>query len=197
MELNSFINLLIALIAITSTIVSYLIFRHAKDPEVVVYATPDEKRPSFIVLIIDNIGNSPAWDINFISTTQVPFRAFGGNSSQTSQVMKNGPLIHGIPYLGPNAKRILTLGNFEGIRQILGNEHVDITATYFSKPSLAFCKRKHLTISRIDIRSFECSNASDHNWDKKIADELAIMSSEIKRIRYVTENLQRTISEEE
>jgi hypothetical protein len=37
---------------------------------------------------------------------------------------------------------------------------------------LALKPRKHTTTSRLDIKSFEYSEASDHNWDKKIAEEL-------------------------
>jgi hypothetical protein len=76
MELSAFIVSLVAvIIATASTVISYLLFRDAKDPEVVVYASPDERRPSIINLIIENTGRSAGWDVTFKSSISVPQHA--------------------------------------------------------------------------------------------------------------------------
>jgi hypothetical protein len=194
-EFSAFIVSLVAvIIATTSTLISYLLFRDAKDPHVVVYADPDLKRPSVINLIIENTGRSAAWNVSFQSTKPVPQQAFGIEKAPKPAQMNRGPIVNGIPCFGPGSKRVITWGQFDGIRKGIDGEYLDITATYKSQPSLAFWKRTHQTISRIDIQSFENSDASDRNWDKKIAEHLEGIASEVKRLRAKPENALRVIS---
>lgn len=189
METSVFIISLVAvIIATASTLISYLLFRDAKDPQIFVYATPDHERPSVINLIIENTGRSPAWEVRFQSSKPVPKEAFGIEDARHPEPMDRGPLINGIPCLGPGSKRILTWGQFDGLRKGIGEGYLDITAIYSSYPALAFKPRRHKTVSRLDIMSFECSEASDHNWDKKIAKELKVISDTLSRMRASHEN---------
>ncbi len=107
--------------------------------------------------------------------------------------MNSGPLVNGIPCLGPGSKRVITWGQFDGIRQGIDGDYLDITATYQSQPSLAFWKRLHQTVSRIDIQSFENSDVSDQNWDKKIAEHLGVIASDLKRLQAKPENALRVM----
>jgi|TARA_R110001592_G_scaffold44562_3_gene143179 hypothetical protein len=193
-ELSAFIVSLVAvIIATTSTLISYLLFRDAKDPHVVVYADPDLKRPSIINLIIENTGRSAAWNVSFQSTKPVPQEAFGIENARKPASMNRGPIVNGIPCLGPGSRRVITWGQFDGIRQGIDGDYLDITSTYQSEPSLAFWKRAHQTVSRIDIQSFENFNVSDRNWDKKIAEQLEVIASEVKRLRAKPENALRVM----
>ncbi|MGM0582948.1 MAG: hypothetical protein ACQETL_19885 [Bacteroidota bacterium] len=189
MELSSFIISLVAvIIATTSTIISYLLFRDAKDPEVVTYTIPDERRPSIINLIIENTGRSSGWDVTFSSSKPVPQYAFGIENADQPKVMDHGPIVNGIPCLGPGSKRIITWGQYGGIRKGIGDGYLDITATYYSRPTLAFKRRKHVTVSRLDIKSFENTDVSDHNWDKKIAEQLEKIASSVSKMQSKPEN---------
>lgn len=190
------ISFVAVIIATASTLISYLLFRDVKDPEVVVYATLDERRPSVINLIIENTGRSAAWDVTFESSTPVPKEAFGIENAKHPEPMDSGPIVNGIPCFGPSSKRVITWGQYDGIRKGIGEGSFDIKATYFSHPSLAFKPRKHLTISRLDIKSFENSDASDHNWDKKIAEELKVIASTVSKIRTSPENALRVLQVE-
>jgi len=66
---------------------------------------------------------------------------------------------------------------------------LDITATYRGQRSLLFFRRRYKTVSRIDIKSFEHTDASDHNWDKKMADSLTKIAEAIKPLQYPTKRL--------
>jgi len=194
-ELSAFIVSLVAVIvATTSTLISYLLFRDAKDPHVVVYADPDLKRPSVINLIIENTGRSAAWDVTFQSTKPVPQEAFGIEKAPKPAQMNRGPIVNGIPCFGPGSKRVITWGQFDGIRLGIDGDYLDITATYRSQPSLAFWKRTHQTVSRVDIQSFENFDVSDRNWDKQIAEHLKMMVSEIKELRSLSDNALRVVN---
>jgi len=172
-SLSSEILSLVALvIALSSTVINYLVLRLQRDPEVVVYALPDPRRPSIINLVIENVGKGAARNVNFEASRWIPERAFGIEDAPEPKRMKDGPLIQGIPSLGAGEKRIITWGQFSGLTKGLGNDVLDITATYLSRPALRLTDQKHRNISRIDIKSFEGTDASDNNWDKKSAEQL-------------------------
>ena len=172
-EIDGMIVSLVALVvATTSTLIAYQLYRLQRDPEVVVYATPDEKRPTVVNLIIENIGRSAALDVTFSSSAPVPGSAFGFDDAPEPIPMSSGPLVSGIPSLGPSSRRVITWGQYGGIHKSIGDSILDITATYRSEPALRFFRRSHTTVSRIDIKSFEHTDVSDHNWDKKAADQL-------------------------
>lgn len=195
MEQSSFIISLVAvIIATASTVISYLLFRDAKDPHVVVFANPDERRPSIINLVIENTGRSAAWDVRFHSSIPVPQEAFGIENAKQPKPMDHGPIVNGIPCLGPGSKRVITWGQFDGIRKGIGEGCLDITTTYYSDPSLAFKRRKHMTLSRLDIKSFENTDASDHNWDKKIAEELKVIAAAVSKMKSSPENALRVLN---
>lgn len=164
---------LIALVtALTSTVINYLVLRLQRDPEVVVYAVPDPQRPTIINLVIENTGKGVAHDVRFDCARDIPARAFGFENAAVPESMKDGPLINGIPSFGPGERRIITWGQYGGLKAGLGDEVLDISAVYFSSPPLRVKKQKHRTTSRVDIRSFEGTDASDRNWEKKQAEQM-------------------------
>lgn len=177
------LSLIALVIALTSTIISYLVLRSQQDPEVIVYASPDSRRPSFIILVIENIGRGRAQDVKFQSNRPIPIRAFGFDDAPDPDVVKDGPLFYGIPSLSAGEKRIITWGQFGGILKGLGDNVLDITATYKSYPSLKFMPKKHKTTSHIDIRSFEGTDASDHNWDKKAVEQLSRIATTLEGLK--------------
>lgn len=166
------LSLIALVIALTSTVINYLVLRLQRDPEVVVYAVPDPQRPTIINLVIENTGKGVAHDVRFVCARDIPARAFGFEKAAVPEPMKDGPLINGIPSFGPGERRIITWGQYGGLKAGLGDEVLDISAVYFSLPPLRVKKQKHRTTSRVDILSFEGTDASDRNWEKKQAEQL-------------------------
>ena len=166
------LSLIALVIALTSTVINYLVLRLQRDPEVVVYAVPDPQRPTIINLVIENTGKGVARDVRFDCPRDIPSRAFGFENAAVPESMMDGPLINGIPSFGPGERRIITWGQYGGLKAGLGDEVLDISAVYFSSPPLNIKKQKHQTTSRVDIRSFEGTDASDRNWEKKQAEQL-------------------------
>ncbi len=198
MELSAFIVSLVAvIIATASTVISYLIYRDARDPEVVVYATPDRRRPSIINLIIENSGRSSAWDIEFDPSAPIPEQAFGFENAKQPEPMSSGPIVNGIPCLGPGAQRVITWGQYGGLQKGIGDGYIDIETKYFSRPPLSIARRKHTTKSRLDVLSFENTDNSDHNWDKKVAEELKKIATTISGVRSSMEGAIRVMPVEE
>ena len=68
---------------------------------------------------------------------------------------------------------------------------MDITATYKSYPALRFTPKKHKTTSHIDIKSFQGTDASDHNWDKKAAEQLEQIAQTLAKLKDIAETFRR------
>jgi hypothetical protein len=179
---SEILSLVALVIALASTIINYLMLRSQREPEVIVYALPDTRRPSIINLVIENIGKGRAVDVKFETSRSIPKQAFGFEDAPEPSEMNDGPLIHGIPALVAGEKRIITWGQFGGLRKGLGDSVLDITAIYKSYPLLLFTPNKHNTTSRIDIKSFEGTDASDHNWDKKAAEQLEQIAKTLAKL---------------
>lgn len=182
------ISLVALVIALTSTIINYLVLRSQQDPVVIVYALPDTRRPSFINLVIENVGRGRARDIRFLANRPIPKRAYGFfPDAPVPDTMKDGPLIDGIPAFSAGEKRIITWGQFYGLEKGLGDDVLDITATYKSYPTMRFTSKRHKTTSHIDIKSFKGTDASDQNWDKKAADQLEQIAKVLEELKNVVE----------
>ncbi len=170
-------------IAGAAAVVSYLLFRSQSDPDVVIYAQADEGRPTIINLIIENKGSESAENVCFSWDGKLPARAFGleTEGDDTSEEMKDGPLAHGIPFFPPGARRVVTWGQYGGIYRGVGTNKVSVCIRYKSKRKILRTYRSHQTICPLDILSFQSADASDRNWDKKIAENLDELKHSIER----------------
>lgn len=182
------ISLTALVIALLSTIISYMLLRAQSEPEIVVYAIPDIRRPTFINLVIENLGKGIAHEISFQASRPMPQKAFGFEDAPLPKQMQSGPLIHGIMFLHPSERRIITWGQYGGLKKGLQDTPIDVTATYFSLPGLRLVRKKHTTRSTIDIKSFEGTDISDNNWDKKCADQLQRIASSLEKITAMPAN---------
>ena len=182
MDYPTLVSMVALLVATTSTLISYQLYRLTHDPEVIVYAIADPKRLSLINLVIENTGGSSALEVTFENSASLPGRAFGLEKAPTPDPMAEGPLMTGIPALGPRATRIVIWGQYDGIHKGIGDRVIDITAHYQSKPRFSFRHRKHKTVSRLDIKSFEHTVIPDDNWNQKTAESLRDISRTLQQI---------------
>jgi len=171
------------IIAVSATVINYLFFRSQVDPHVIVYATSDEKRPGVIILVIENVGKSMARDVTFKFSKPLPMKAFGINEAGAAQPkeMNAGPLITGIPALGPGAKRIIVWGQFGGLHKALGDKSIDISVHFKRESNFPFSPKKLCVVCPIDVKSFEYTDASDHNWDKKAVEQLERIADKLEK----------------
>jgi hypothetical protein len=118
----------IAALATTSAVVvaafsayfSWRSFRALGEPKVIVYIKRDPNRPTLLCLVIENIGRDIAENVVFTTSRPIPSKAFGipGGAAET---MRAGPLVNGIPALGPGAPREIAWGQFDGLSAALGS----------------------------------------------------------------------------
>ncbi|MCK4842206.1 MAG: hypothetical protein KAT04_10040 [Methylococcales bacterium] len=184
MEAGDWISLLMVLIACASATVTYVVYRSVTDPEVIVYADTDKKRPSVVNLIIKNIGKGPASDITFSSDRPLPTRAYGIDiPKDMPEAMKDGPIIIGIPYMAPEQSLVLTWGQYGGLVKFIGEIPITIKTKYKRKNSIRPSSKCLVSVSKLDIQCFKLTDSSDHNWGPKIVKELDKTNKELAKIR--------------
>jgi hypothetical protein len=172
-----------AAISLLAIFIGYFAFRSQVDAEVIVYIRPDERRPSIILLVIENIGKGAALNVRFVTSKPMPSEAFGITEKEARPFvpMKSGAIATGIPFLEPGGKRIYTWGQYGGLMKNIGEGmciNVDYRHRHLGWP---FKRRKTGTFP-LEIISFAGTDASDTNWDKLAADNLKEISDTLKKL---------------
>jgi hypothetical protein len=153
-------------------------------PKVAVYTCVDPDRQTLILIRIANIGHDVASDITFTSDRPIPALAFGlseETAPESSDPMKDGPLIDGIPVLGPGDRRDVTWGQVGGILNATKRKPIDLTFTY------RHGKRTLRGWSQIEAKSFIGTDASADPAESaarsldKIADSVGKIAALLKK----------------
>jgi hypothetical protein len=148
------------------------------DPYVILSVVQDYDRPSMLQLVVKNVGPGVVHDISFKFSRPIPGYAWGVKveNAQTAEIMSTGPLIDGIPMLGPGEKIMIDWGLYEGLRKNLGTEPVIVTCS-FKKDK----KRMKVVICKLDVRSFEKTIATK-TIDSRIFEAIEEISKQLKNI---------------
>jgi hypothetical protein len=144
--------------------VSYFLLRSRVDPHVIVYTKHDEDRPSMLLIVIENIGSGPAYDVTFDLARPIPTNAWGVSSDTAKPPgppMTEGPLISGIPMLAPGERRVLNWGQFGGLIESVGDRAIKVTASFRSRKQFPWDPTDHAVESLLEIKSFERTDASE------------------------------------
>lgn len=149
------ISLIAIAVALVSTVISYVLMRLKRYPEVVVSAAADRERPLVINLVLENTGKDTAHNVEFNCNKQIPARAFGFEDAPKPGYMADGPLVNGLRSFKPGETIIITWGQYGGLKKGLGDDFLDITSKYDSNLPLGLGRRKYEKMSRVDLRSFE------------------------------------------
>lgn len=174
--------------AVATIVLAVLTYRNVKltgkilaiqsEPCVILTVVHDDGRPTILQLVARNIGTGLAQDIRFEFSRPLPARAFGLSKSDAKAVteMKDGPLIDGIPALGPGEYRKIDWGQYGGLVAALGNEPI-ITTCRFKKND----KDMEPTQCPLDVASFADTVAVESSA-AKTAKELEKLSESIKTL---------------
>ncbi|EKT4488625.1 MULTISPECIES: hypothetical protein [Shewanella] len=182
MGITDWISIFMAVIATASAIITYAVFRSATDPEIIVYVDVDRKRPSFIILNIENIGKGPAKDIKFTASRELPSEAFGiEEPKEAAAPMRRGPIAQGVPYLAPGQRLVITWGQFGGLKKSIGISPISVSASYRrANDKVPFRKLKSTSV--LYIEELATVDISDNNWDKKLYETLIKTNKQLDKI---------------
>lgn len=174
----------VGLVTAAATAINYFLYRSQVSPEVVVYVVADDRRPSIINLVIENIGKGVAKKVRFTLSEPLPAKAFGIDkpASDAGGTMESGPLITGIPSLGPGVRRVLTWGQYGGLYAAIGNRVVTITARYEADRHTPWDPDEIVTESFVDVKSLEMTSIADHNYDKVTSEQLKNIARTLEQV---------------
>lgn len=154
------------------------ILENQSNPCVIVSVIHDDERPSILQLVIKNVGAGLAQDITFELSRPIPARAFGiaEKDVKTVEPMTSGPLIEGVPALGPGEQRRIDWGQYGGLTKNLGAEPV-IVKCKFKKNGKVMPTME----CKIDVKSFEGTVAVERP-SSKMAKELEKISKDLHHL---------------
>ncbi|HEX9670191.1 MAG TPA: hypothetical protein VGC93_11990 [Thermoanaerobaculia bacterium] len=175
-----------ALFAALYTWLTYRMVRVLSEANVVVYVHHDESRSTLLQIIVENVGNGLATDVRFRPSRPIPEHAFGFNDQdiRDASQMSSGPLITGIPTLGPRDTRKITWGQYGGLKRALGDEPIVLRFDYVTAG-----RRVREREAILEIHSFESTDAVDSEGArvikelKKIAGALEAVVRELRDSR--------------
>ena len=127
-------------------------------------------------IVIENIGRGPANDVTFKSSRPIPAKAWGVSPGDATEAttMTDGPLITGIPSLGPGDARKIAWGQYHGLKAALGDDVIELVCRYKGRG-----RRIHKTLSKLDVRSFAATDA--------VSSDAAKISAALERIAKAAE----------
>lgn len=165
--------------------ISYFLMRSQVDPYVIVYSKHDDKRPTLFLIVIENIGAGVAYDVKFQLSRSIPSKAFRMESkgdATSFDTMISGPLISGIPLLAPGEKRVVTWGQYGGLRDALGESSVQVTSCFQSRHRFLWRKKVHSVESLLEVYSFAETDASKSSESRQLQ-ELERMAKHLERLQ--------------
>ena len=161
-------------------IVNAQLYRSHTDPEVIVYATPDESGPTLVLLVVENVGRGLARDVTFRWHKGNPVIAYGfGSEPARIESLTEGPLVEGLRELGPGSRRVTVWGQYGGLTSALKDYggNMPVTVEYLGGHSgFMGSTRRHRGTFTLDVKSFDntLSRSSDFH-------EIAVETEKIRK----------------
>ena len=105
------------LITVVFSVLTIKLMRDQSAPKVVVFLRHNPERQSLLYIVVRNVGADLATNLKFMPSRPIPAKAFGmpGMAHKPNEIMTEGPLVAGIPALGPGEERVVLWGQFGGI----------------------------------------------------------------------------------
>ncbi|MBX3408424.1 MAG: hypothetical protein KF859_00890 [Phycisphaeraceae bacterium] len=144
-------------------------------PYVVVRVHHDHLAPTILLLVIENVGKSVAYNVKFKSDDAIPEARFGINvSASEGRFMKEGPLVNGIPALAPADRRVIIWGQYGGLKHALGDKPLRVEAAYTNG------LKNYSDVSYLEVDSFAGTDASDRDPMRACAKHLEGIERQLK-----------------
>lgn len=171
-------TLVLAVLTFVYVILTRKILSSQSDPCVILSVIHDEDRSTVLQLIAKNVGTGLAHDVRFEFSHPIPARAWGlsPDKAKKAEEMTDGPLIRGIPALGPGESRKIDWGQYGGLKASIGNSKI-IATCRFKKNG----KEMPSVICPLDVESFSGTVAAE-SPSSKTAKELENISKTIQHL---------------
>lgn len=125
-------TLVLALLTFIYVNLTRRILSAQSDPCVVLTVVHDQERATILQLVAKNVGTGLAHDVRFEFSCPIPANAFGlsAEGAKEAEPMNDGPLIKGIPALGPGESRKIDWGQYGGLVAAIGDSKIVATCRF-------------------------------------------------------------------
>lgn len=127
------INILMELVAIMASIISYAIYADSSSSDVIAYIEQGKYSRVIINLVIKNIGRGAAINI-FLRNKLINFLG------QENEKIDHGLLSRGIPYLVPKAERVIVLGAYHYLHGCFKSNSIKVDVIYNRARNILFSR---------------------------------------------------------
>lgn len=133
------------------------LMREQSAPKVIAFLRHNPERQSLIYIVVRNVGTDLAQNVTFTPSRPIPVEAFGftGTAKKATKVMTQGPLVGGIPALGPGEERVMLWGQYGGIELALNDGPIFLRFSYRQE------KRTFYGDAELELASFANTDASE------------------------------------
>ena len=165
-------------------------WRTQSEPKVIVYVKHDRERPSILLIVIENIGRDIAHHVVFTPSRPLPANAWGlpGKPTPPAAIMDSGPIVNGIPALGPGDSRVISWGQFDGLTKAIGDDPITLDYTYNTR------ERTVHERSRLEVASYMGTDASE-SAAAQSANSLSKIAASVESISCATKGIRATLDE--
>ena len=171
-------TVILAILTFIYVILTRKILSSQSDPCVVLTVVHDENRSTVLQLVAKNVGTGLAHDIRFEFSHPIPSRAWGlsAEKAKKAEKMNDGPLIDGIPALGPGESRKIDWGQFGGLKASIADSKI-VAKCRFKKNG----KEMPPIVCPLDVESFSGTVAAE-SPSSKTTKELEKISKTVQQL---------------
>ena len=165
---------LLVLVSVFTAVVYVLLLKAQIDPLVTVEVRADPQRQTIMLLVIQNIGRGVADDVRFAFSKRLPGQVIGMEPPfKPPAWMSSGPLIDGIPALGPGASRVIVWGQYPALKEALRAGGITATVKFRGRNWLGSAGAAEFEVEcPLELDSFAGTDAADLDWTQRGAKAL-------------------------
>lgn len=113
-----------ALGSLVAAAIGYILLRRSTDPDVIVYMEQDPAEPRLLYIVIENVGNGIALNIDFRLSRELKHPRYMFRRKLV------GAFVAGIPTLPPAGKRRYMWGDFRSVMDEMGDRRIVCDVTF-------------------------------------------------------------------
>lgn len=187
------------LAAAVYTWLTFRLVRAQNEPKVIVFTHYDHDQPTLLIIRIANIGRDIATDVCFSASRPIPVHAYGlsvesareeaAKGGKQAEFLSNGPLVDGIPALGPGDVRDIVWGQYGGLMHAVGAEPIEMRFSY------RHGRRRLRGVGLLDVRSYTSTGGAESRA-AAIADSVEDVATAAKVIAVEAKEIRQLLRHE-
>lgn len=152
--------------SLVAAVIGYILLRRNTDPDVIVYTEQDPVEPRFLYIVIENVGNGVAENIEFKLSRELKHEIVWFGRKLT------GAFAAGIPALPPGGKRRYIWGDFRSILDHSEGRRVVCEVTFYGRLYFTPIEKQFANTCVLEAESYRDSVDQRIETDRELRREI-------------------------